>query len=112
MGGLLVAGTDPTGYGRVIAGYSNHREIELLAEAGFTAEQAVKICTLNGALYLGRQTRIGSITAGKNADMVLIDGDITADIKNIRKTEIVFKHGVGFDSQKIFDSVKGHVGVN
>jgi len=111
-GGLLVAGTDPTGAGRVISGYSNHREIELLVDGGFTAEQAIKICTLNGAIYLDRQKEIGSIAAGKQADLVLIDGDLDADIKNIRKTEIVFKNGVGFDSQKIFDSVKGHVGMN
>lgn len=111
-GGLLVAGTDPTGAGRVVSGYSNHREIELLVDGGFTAEQAIKICTLNGAIYLGRQADIGTIEPGKKADMVLIDGDITTDIKNIRKTELVFKNGVGFDSQKIFDSVKGHVGLN
>jgi imidazolonepropionase-like amidohydrolase len=112
MGGLLVAGTDPTGAGRVVSGYSNHREIELLVEGGFSAEQAIKICTLNGAVYLNRQNEIGTIATGKKADIVLIDGDLTQDIKNIRKTEVVFKNGVGFDSQKIFDSVKGHVGMN
>lgn len=112
LGGLLVAGTDPTGAGRVVSGYSNHREIELLAEGGFSAEQAIKICTLNGAIYLNRQQEIGTVEPGKKADMVLIGGDLTTDIKNIRKTEIVFKNGVGFDAQKIFESVKGHVGMN
>jgi len=112
MGGLLVAGTDPTGAGRVISGYSNHREIELLVEGGFTPEQAIKICTMNGAAYLDREKEIGTVAPGKKADLVLVDGDLTADIKNIRKTEIVFKNGVGFDSQKIFDSVKGRVGMN
>jgi len=112
MGGLLVAGTDPTGAGRVVSGYSNHREIELLVDGGFAIEQAIKICTLNGAIYLGREKNIGTIAIGKQADLVLIDGDLDADIKNIRKTELVFKNGVGFDSQKIFDSVKGHVGMN
>jgi imidazolonepropionase-like amidohydrolase len=110
-GGLLVAGTDPTGAGRTIAGYSNHREIELLAEAGFTALQAIKICTMNGAVYLGRTRDIGSIEKGKKADLVLIDGDIENDIQQIRKTEIVFKNGVGFDAKKMFDSVKGKVGL-
>jgi len=112
MGGLLVAGTDPTGAGRVVSGYSNHREIELLVDGGFTPEQAIKICTLNGAVYLGREKEIGTIAPGKKADLVLIDGDLTGDIKSIRKTELVFKNGVGFDSQKIFESVKGHVGMN
>lgn len=110
-GGLLIAGTDPTGAGRTIAGYSNHTEIELLAEAGFTAEQAIKICTLNGAVYLGRDKEIGTLAPGKKADIVLLDGDLDKDIKAIRNTEIVFKNGIGYDSKKIFESVKGKVGL-
>ena len=110
-GGLLLAGTDPTGAGRTIAGYSNYREIELLVAAGFTTAQAIKISTFNGALYLEKSKDIGTIEKGKMADLVLINGDIEKDIKNIRNTEIVFKHGVGFDSKKMFDSVKGKVGL-
>jgi imidazolonepropionase-like amidohydrolase len=110
-GGLLVAGTDPTGAGRTIAGYSNYREIELLVEAGFTPLQAIKICTFNGAVYLGKTKDTGTIEKGKKADLVLINGDIEKDIKNVRNTEIVFKNGVGFDSKKMFDSVKGKVGL-
>ena len=111
-GGLLVAGTDPTGAGRTIAGYSNYREIELLVEGGFSVAQAIRICTLNGAIYLGRDQLIGTISPGKRADLVLIDGDLGADIRNIRKTAVVFKGGVGFDSPKIFATVKQQVGIN
>jgi imidazolonepropionase-like amidohydrolase len=111
-GGLLVSGTDPTGAGRTIAGYANHRQVELLVEGGFTPVQAIKVSTLNGAIYLGREKEIGTIEAGKKADLVLIGGDLEKDINQIRKTEIVFKNGVGFDSQKIFESVKGKVGLN
>jgi len=111
-GGLLVAGTDPTGNGRTIAGYSNFREIELLVEGGFTVAQAIKICTLNGAVYLNKDKEIGTVSPGKRADLVLINGDISKEIRNIRGTEIVFKNGVGFDSRKIFASVKGKVGIN
>jgi imidazolonepropionase-like amidohydrolase len=111
-GGLLVGGTDPTGSGRTIAGYANYREIELLVEGGFTVAQAIKICTLNGAVYLNRDKEIGTVSAGKRADLVLIDGDLGKDIRAIRHTEIVFKGGVGFDSPKIFASVKGSVGIN
>ncbi|MFT3932595.1 MAG: amidohydrolase family protein [Chitinophagaceae bacterium] len=110
-GGLLVAGTDPTGAGRTIAGYSNYRQIELLTEAGFTPLQAIKICTLNGAVYLNRAKDIGTVEKGKKADIVLIDGDIEKNIKDIRKTITVFKNGTGFDSQKMFASVKGKVGL-
>ncbi|ALW84581.1 hypothetical protein AUC43_05470 [Hymenobacter sedentarius] len=111
-GGLLVAGTDPTGAGRTIAGYSNRRQIELLVEAGFTPVQAIKISTLNGAVYLGREREIGTIEAGKQADLILINGDPEKDIKQVRQMEIVFKNGVGFDSAKLFESMKAKVGLN
>lgn len=111
-GGLLVCGTDPTGAGRTIAGYGSRREIELLVEGGFSAVQAIKIATLNGAIYLERDKTIGTVEAGKNADLVLIDGDLEKDIRDIRKTQTVFKNGIGFDSKKIFESVKGKVGMN
>jgi imidazolonepropionase-like amidohydrolase len=110
-GGLLIAGTDPTGAGRTVAGYSNHTEIELLVEAGFSAAQAIKICTLNGAIYLGRNKEIGTLEVGKKADIVLLDGLLDKDIKVIRNTETVFKNGIGYDSKKIFESVKGKVGL-
>ena len=111
-GGLLVAGTDPTGAGRTIAGYANRHEIELLVEGGFTPLEAIKICTLNGARYLGRDQNIGTIEAGKQADLVLINGDPEKDIHQLRQMEIVFKQGVGFDSAKLFESMKGKVGLN
>ncbi|QDA59207.1 amidohydrolase family protein [Hymenobacter jejuensis] len=111
-GGLLVSGTDPTGAGRTIAGYSNRRQIELLVEGGFTPVQAIKISTLNGAIYLGREKEIGTIEEGKTADLILINGDPEQDIKQIRNMEIVFKKGIGFDSPKLFESMQGKVGLN
>jgi imidazolonepropionase-like amidohydrolase len=110
-GGLLVAGTDPTGAGGVIPGYSNQRQLELLVDAGFTPLEAITIGTLNGARYLGREARIGSIAKGKQADLVVLDGDPSANISEIRKVETVFKQGVGFSPGKLIDSVRGHVGV-
>ncbi|GAB2466376.1 amidohydrolase [Hymenobacter qilianensis] len=111
-GGLLVSGTDPTGAGRTIAGYSNRRQLELLVEGGFTPVQAIKISTLNGAIYLGREKEIGTIEAGKQADLILINGDPEKDIQQVRRMEIVFKKGVGFDSAKLFETMKGKVGLN
>lgn len=111
MGGLLMAGVDPTGAGRTIPGYADRHVLELLTEAGFSLPEAVKICSLNAAKYLGRDREIGSIETGKQADFVLIDGDPLTDIKAVRRTRTVFKNGVGFDSQKLFDSVKGKVGL-
>jgi imidazolonepropionase-like amidohydrolase len=111
MGGRLMAGIDPTGAGRVIAGYADRHILELLVEAGFSFPQAVKICSLNAAEYIGRNKETGTIERGKRADLVLINGDPLKDIKAVRNTEIVFKNGVGFDSKKLFESVKGKVGL-
>ena len=79
-------------------------------EAGFTAQEAIKIATLNGAIYLGRQDQIGSIATGKNADLMAIKGDPATRISDIENVEMVFKDGVGYDSQKLLDSVKGRYG--
>ncbi len=110
-GGLLLVGTDPTGGGGVIPGYSNQRAIELLVEEGFSPEQAIKIGTLNGATYLERADRVGSIAVGKQADLVVIAGNPAADIADIRKVETVFKQGVGYDPAKLIAAVKGRVGL-
>lgn len=110
-GGLLIAGTDPTGGGGVIPGYSDQREVELLVGNGFTPLEAIRICTLNGATYLGRADRVGSIAIGKQADLVVIDGNPAADINDIAKVTLVFKQGVGYDPAKLIESVRGKVGL-
>jgi imidazolonepropionase-like amidohydrolase len=109
-GGLLLAGPDPTGNGGVLPGFGDQREIELLVEAGFSPVEAIRIATLNGAIYEGKQASIGSIEAGKSADMVVIKGDPSHDISEIENTEIVFKDGIGYDSEKLFRSIAGRYG--
>jgi imidazolonepropionase-like amidohydrolase len=110
-GGTLVAGTDPTGSGGVVPGYADQRQIELLVESGFTPLEAISIGTLNGAKYLGRDSRIGSIALGKQADLVVVDGDPSRNISDVRRVDTVFKQGVGFDPAKLIESVKGQVGI-
>ena len=110
-GGLLVVGTDPTGYGGVVAGFSNHRAVELLAEAGFSPVEAIKVATMNGALYLEREDRVGTIAAGKAADLMIVEGDPSTDIADLNNVEIVFKDGIGYDSANLIASVKGTVGM-
>ena len=111
-GGLLVVGTDPTGFGGVVAGFSNQRALELLVQAGFSPIEAVKIATLNGAKYLGRDSKIGTIAVGRQADLIVVRGNPSARIEDVENVEIVFKRGVGYDSPKIFESVKGQVGLH
>jgi imidazolonepropionase-like amidohydrolase len=111
-GGLLLAGLDPTGIGGVIAGFGDQREVELLVEVGFTPVEAIHIATANGAQFLGEADRIGTIAVGKQADLVVIKGDPSKNIADIENVETVFKDGVGYDSAKLIESVRGHVGVN
>jgi imidazolonepropionase-like amidohydrolase len=109
-GGLLLAGLDPTGMGGIVAGFGDQREVELLVEAGFTPLEAIHIATANGAQYLGEPDRIGTIGPGKQADLVVIKGDPSKRIEDIEDVETVFKDGVGYDSAKLIDSVRGVVG--
>jgi imidazolonepropionase-like amidohydrolase len=110
-GGMLLAGEDPTGMGGVLAGFGDQREVELLVEAGFTPLEAIHIATSNGAEFLGELDRIGTITPGKQADLVVIKGDPSKKIEDIENVEIVFKDGVGYDSAKLIESVRGVVGL-
>jgi hypothetical protein len=109
-GGLLLAGLDPTGMGGVIAGFGDQREVELLVEAGFTPVEAIYIATANGAQFLGELDRIGTIAPGKQADLVVIKGDPSKKIEDIENVETVFKDGIGYDSAKLIESVRGVVG--
>jgi imidazolonepropionase-like amidohydrolase len=108
---LLLGGPDPTGNGGVLPGFGDQREIELLVEAGFTPVEAIQVGTQNGAIYLGQRDRIGTLAAGKQADIVLIKGDPSTKIEDIENVETVFKSGIGYDSKKLIESVRGQVGI-
>ncbi|MEQ8807724.1 MAG: amidohydrolase family protein, partial [Imperialibacter sp.] len=110
-GGLLVAGTDPTYDGRIVAGYANMRLLELFVEMGFSIPEAIKICTLHGATYLEQAASIGTIEPGKIADLLIMDNDISKDISAIRSLNTVFKNGIGYDSKKLFKAAEGYVGI-
>jgi len=110
-GGLLLAGPDPTGNGGVLPGFGDQREIELLVETGLTPVEAIHVATENGALYLGQQDRIGTLSPGKQADLIVIKGDPSKSIEEIENVDTVFKAGIGYDSKKLIDSVRGQVGI-
>jgi imidazolonepropionase-like amidohydrolase len=111
QGGLLMAGCDPTGYGGVLPGFGDQRNLELLVEAGFTPEEAIHIATENGAMWLGEDQHFGTIAVGKDADVVVVDGNPAQAISDVEKVEIVFKDGVGYDPQKLIESVRGLTGL-
>jgi imidazolonepropionase-like amidohydrolase len=108
---MLLAGPDPTGIGGTIAGFGDHRQLELLVEAGFTPLEAIHIYTQNGAEFLGLADKIGTIAPGKQADIVVIKGDPATKISDIENVEFVFKDGVAFDSAKLIESTRGAVGI-
>lgn len=109
-GGLLMTGVDPTGWGGVVAGFGDQRGVELLVEAGFTPEEAIRIATLNGATFLGEDSRIGTLATGKQADIVIVRGNPATNIRDIRNVQLVFKDGIGYDPAKLIASIRGFVG--
>ena len=111
-GGLLMSGVDPTGNGGAMAGFGDLRNLELLVEAGFTPAEAVQIATLNGAKWLKADAGIGSVAVGKQADLVVIQGDPAAKISDVKNVRIVFKNGVGYDPEKLIKSVQHTVGLH
>jgi imidazolonepropionase-like amidohydrolase len=111
-GGLLIAGCDPTGNGGALPGFGDQRNLELLVEAGFTPEEAIRIYTQNGAVYLNRGDRIGTVATGKQADLVVVEGDPSSHIADVEKVKLVFKQGIAYDPAKLLESVRGAVGIH
>jgi imidazolonepropionase-like amidohydrolase len=110
-GGLLMAGCDPTSFGGVLPGLADQRNLELLVEAGFTAAQAIHIATQNGAIFLGEDATLGTLSAGKAADLIVIAGNPAQKIEDVENVETVFKDGLGYDPEKLVQSVQGVVGL-
>ena len=109
-GGLLAAGVDPWGNGS-LPGFGDHRNYELLIEAGFTPVEVIKIMAANGAQVLREINQRGTITIGKRADLVVLDGDLPATPAVIRNVRLVFKDGIGYDAPKLRLSAKAMVGI-
>ena len=109
-GGKLAAGVDPWGNGS-LPGYGDQRNYELLVEAGFSPEEAVRIMSLNGAALLKEDHLYGSVEPGKLADLVVIRGNPVATPGDIRNVAMVFRDGVGYDPEKLVADVRGQVGI-
>ncbi|MGI8742327.1 MAG: amidohydrolase family protein [Bryobacteraceae bacterium] len=95
-GGAIVAlGTDQS------LGAAVHRELELLVGGGIPPLDAIRVATLNSAIFLGRQRDLGSIVEGKIADLVLLDADPLDDINNAKRIDLVIKNGEIIDRTKL-----------
>ena len=95
----IVPGTDS------LAGFALHRELELYAEAGIPPAEVLRIATIVPARVLKLDSKLGSITPGKLADLVLVDGDPSKNISDIRKVRIVMKDGVPFAADDLCAAV-------
>lgn len=85
-----------------MAGFALHRELELDVKAGIPAAQVLQDATLNAARIMSMDKDLGSIAPGKLADMVLVDGDPTTNISDIRKTVVVVKDGVLYNPAELY----------
>jgi imidazolonepropionase-like amidohydrolase len=112
MGGTLLVGTDTPGpAGGVIPGFGARRELEIMVQEGFSFSEALKDASLNGARYLSRDAHVGSIEVGKRADLIVIDGDPSTDVMAMEDMPLVFKAGVGYQTDKIFTAMRGKIGL-
>jgi imidazolonepropionase-like amidohydrolase len=109
-GGTLLVGTDPTGWGGTVPPNSTHAALILLVNAGFTPLEALSLATKTGAEFLGIDKQVGTIEAGKNADLVLVAGEPDKEISSIQNVSMVFRDGVAYDPVSLIDSVRGKVG--
>ena len=100
----VVAGSD-TGNFLTFPGVSLHREIELLVDSGLSPMEAISAATANAAKLLGTEDKIGTVEKGKLADIIIVDGNPTSNISDIRKVETVIKNGQIVDSRKLADKI-------
>lgn len=108
-GGRLLAGIDPTGWGGLVAGFGNQRQVELLVAAGLRPEEAIRVASAHGAYFL-QEGLIGTVTAGLQADLFVVSGNPATSISDVRNVELVFKKGLAFDPAKLIAATRGTVG--
>jgi enamidase len=105
MGGTLLVGTDQW----LVPGAGGPYEMETMVRAGLTPIDVLKAATIDGARAIHRGDDLGSLEVGKRADFLLVDGKPDQDISDIRKLTAVFKDGIGYDPQKLYDDAKGKI---
>ena len=94
-GGVIVLGSDQS------TGAASHRELELMVEGGIPALEAIRIGTLNAAIFFGKEREMGSVEEGKLADLLLLDADPLADIANTQRISMVIKGGTIVDRARL-----------
>lgn len=102
----LLAGTD-IGTEWTVPGAALHEELRALVDAGLTPLEALRSATLNAAMFFGKANDIGSVAPGRFADLVLLDADPLADIRNVARIAGVVANGRYFDRQELDSLLAG-----
>jgi len=107
---LLIVGTDEPVYTNLLPGFAYHRELLAMTYAGIPPAAVLKAATINGASALGIDDRVGSIEAGKLADLFVVRGNPLDDIKTARDISLVVRDGIAYDSAELLESAEGKIG--
>ncbi len=112
MGGgdLITLGTDHPSTGEFFSPFSVHRELALFVKAGIPEGAVLRFATLNAARALRVDDELGTIEAGKIADLVILRGNPLEDIRHTHDARVVFKDGVAYDPAELLESSKGRIG--
>jgi len=104
----MLAGSDTVGAGWEVPGFSLHQEFDELAKAGLSPLRILQMTTIDGARFLGRTATMGTVEPGRDADLVLLDGDPTRDVANLHRIAGVVRAGFYYDRAKL-DALKERV---
>jgi imidazolonepropionase-like amidohydrolase len=107
---LITLGTDHPSWGEFLSGFGAHRELHVLTLAGIPPADALKIGTINGARALNVASKLGTIEAGKFADLFVVRGNPLEDIRHTRNVRWVMKAGVLHSALDLLESAKGRMG--
>jgi imidazolonepropionase-like amidohydrolase len=107
---LLIVGTDEPVYTNLLPGFAYHRELLAMTYAGIPPAAVLKAATINGARALGIDAHVGSIEAGKLADLYVVRGNPLDDIKAARDIRFVFRDGIAYDPAELLQSAEGKIG--
>ena len=99
VGITIVAGTDQG------SGYALHRELEIYNQSGIPAPEVLRMATLTAAQVMKRDNELGSIASGKLADMILVNGNPTTNISDIRKIDMVIKGGAVIYPKELYSAL-------
>lgn len=109
-GDLIVLGTDKPAWGDYLPGFAAHREIHAMVMAGIPEASVLRVATKNGAEAIGLGDRLGTLEAGKFADLFVMEGNPLEDITNTRNVKLIMKDGRLYNPERLLEPARGQIG--